>query len=62
VKPLASLLTAAVIAFGGFGLAGCGGKERNDKGPGIVGEKTPQPTTGSHGTQSPTPSRTSTAG
>jgi hypothetical protein len=57
MKALAAIAAALLLA-----LAGCGGKEKNDKGPGIVGEKPPQPTPGTNGTQVSTPGRTTTSG
>jgi hypothetical protein len=53
--------TVAILAALLLGLAGCGGNEHN-KAPGVVENKTPQPTTGTAGTKAPTPSPTTTAG
>jgi hypothetical protein len=58
----AATLCALLLALGGFGLTGCGSDD-SKQGPGVVEEKTPQPTSGTAGTKAPTPPpSTSTTG
>jgi hypothetical protein len=62
VKTAAATLSALLLGLGGFGLTACG-SDGPKKGPGVVEEKTPQPTSGTAGTKAPTPTpSTSTTG
>ena len=63
MKTTASILSALLLALGGFGLAGCshGRNGPNSKTTGL-NEKPSQPTTGTAGTKAPTPPPSTTTG
>lgn len=60
---LAALLAAVLVALAGFGVAGCSdGSNRSITNSPGVNPKPVSPTTGTIGTQAPTPTPTTTAG